>query len=185
MAIMVARARSGCWGSKPLAGGVLLLSAAAGGALAGGLAGALGAALPVPARTVLVMLALAALVAAAAAGRRPTQLDRETPQSWLRYGDARTAALNGLALGSGVSTRIGFWSFHLAVVAVTAAGDWALGALALAAFGVARIGSSLVLAGTAFTTEAGRRAVMDLYPVARTASTVLVLCLAPLLALSL
>jgi hypothetical protein len=69
-----------------------------------------------------VRVALASLLAVAAialgvlelSGRhvRLLQCDRETPQRWLNTGPLRWALLNGLALGCGVTSRIGFWLWY-------------------------------------------------------------------------
>lgn len=48
---------------------------------------------------------------------RPFQLDRETPHRWLDAGPVWWAIRNGVALGSGVTTRIGFWLWYAVPIA--------------------------------------------------------------------
>lgn len=43
---------------------------------------------------------------------RLPQCDRETPQRWVHTGPLRWAVRNGLALGFGATSRIGFWLWY-------------------------------------------------------------------------
>lgn len=124
---------------------VLVVAGAAGGALA--------AVLPVvaasgvaPRDRLIVAAALAVAVLAASVARdRPWQFDVETPTAWLERPGAWPAALNGLALGAGAVTRLGFWLAWLLPLAAFAVGGLrglAIGAL----YGATRLGVSAVLA---------------------------------------
>jgi hypothetical protein len=146
---------------------VLVAAGAAGGALAAAIPALVGSTVPLRER-LLVAAALAGLVAVAAAVRtRPWQFDVETPSRWLEYPGAWPAALNGLALGAGFLTRIGYWLGWLMPVLAFAAGG--LGGVTIGAvYGMARLGASAVLAWAPpgrvqpFAWPAARAAVMAL-----------------------
>lgn len=78
-----------------------------------------------------------------AAGRleRPYDLrDRETPQSWLEGGVVQWAVRNGVALGLGVTTRIGYWLWYAVPVICLLAGRPLPGALVYGLYGLVRTG---------------------------------------------
>ncbi|MBB4941351.1 hypothetical protein FHR32_005728 [Streptosporangium album] len=144
---MITRARvSGCFGSPVVAGAVLLLSAIAGAALTGSLLGLLGSALQPAMRALLAVVAVSAVAVGVVVRPVPWQLDRETAPGWLLYQDWRTAAYNGLALGLGFTTRIGFWLFYLVPLTAFVVADPVLGAIGYAVFAVSRVGVSVLLA---------------------------------------
>ncbi|SRR6266540_3184344 len=66
------------------------------------------------------------------------QRDRETSQRWMQSGALRGAARNGLALGLGFSTRIGFWLWYAIPTGAVLTGDWRVGAALYGTYGVAR-----------------------------------------------
>jgi hypothetical protein len=144
--VMVTRARvPGRFGSRATAGLLLLTSAVAAALLAGNMIGLLGAAIDPMTRAMSAALAAAALLWSAATRRHPWQLNRETNQRWLTYGDWRTAALNGLALGLGFTTRIGFWLFYVVLLSAFVVADPLYAALGYAAYAASRVGGSLML----------------------------------------
>lgn len=67
-----------------------------------------------------------------------SQCDRETPQSWVNQGPYRWAILNGLALGSGITTRVGFWLWYMVPVAAFLSGDLILSTLVYGTYGLFR-----------------------------------------------
>jgi hypothetical protein len=114
-----------------------------GGAAAGAVLGLAGSALEPDARAALA--SVAGLVAAAIGarellGRRlsPPQRDRETPRRWVDDGAMRWAVLNGLALGSGINNRIGFWLWYVLPATAFLTGDPLLGAAAWGLYGAVR-----------------------------------------------
>jgi hypothetical protein len=144
--VMVTRARvSGRFGSPAAAGLLLLASAIAAALLAGGMIGLLGAVIDPATRAMSAAPAAAALLFSAATRRYPWQLNRETHRRWLDYGDWRTAALNGLALGLGFTTRIGFWLFYTALLSAYVVADPLYAALGYAVYAASRVGGSLLL----------------------------------------
>ncbi|WP_214316805.1 hypothetical protein [Nonomuraea sediminis] len=153
---MITRARvSGCFRSPVVAGAILLLSALGGAALTGAALGLLGAVLEPGTRALLALAAAAAMTAGVILRAVPWQLDRETDTRWLAYQDWRTAAYNGLALGLGFTTRIGFWLFYLVPLAAFAGADPLLGALGYAAFALSRVGVSALLAAADVALQGG------------------------------
>lgn len=63
------------------------------------------------------------------------QWDRETPQAWLHSGALRWATRNGVALGIGSSSRIGFWLWYVVPVAAVLVGSPILGAVFYGTYG--------------------------------------------------
>lgn len=114
-----------------------------GGALAGALLGLAGSALEPDARAALASIAG---LAAAGIGVRelfmgrlsPPQRNRETPRRWVDDGAMRWAVLNGLALGSGATNRIGFWLWYVLPATAFLTGDPLLGAAAWGLYGAVR-----------------------------------------------
>jgi hypothetical protein len=77
---------------------------------------------------------------------RPLQLDRETPQRWRFSHVLVWSAKNGMALGFGATTRIGFWLWYAVPLAAFVAGSAWLGAAIYGAYASARGLSVWVLA---------------------------------------
>lgn len=120
-----------------------LIASMAGAALSGAGVGWLGQAVAYDARVVAaLLLAVVATVIATLelAGRRLAvlQCDRETPQSWIHQGAIGWALRNGLALGCGALSRVGFWSWYVVPVSAFLLADPAVGALIYASYGAAR-----------------------------------------------
>src|SRR6266545_4524961 len=67
------------------------------------------------------------------------QRDRETSQRWMQSGALRGAARNGLALGLGFSTRIGFWLWYAIPTGAVLTGDWRVGAALYGTYGAGRV----------------------------------------------
>lgn len=66
------------------------------------------------------------------------QLDREAPFGWVNDNAYRWAWRTGLMLGSGVMTRVAFWSFYVVPVVAVASGQAFVGALVWGCYGAAR-----------------------------------------------
>lgn len=118
-------------------------SSAVGGSIAGLMLGLSGSLLPGSARPGLVsILALGAVMLGGRGllGRpsQPFQCDRETPQRWLHLGPLRWAIRNGLTLGCGTSTRIGFWLWYAIPVGSLLLGSPILGVMIYGTFGLVR-----------------------------------------------
>lgn len=104
----------GTWRIK---GATYIAASATVGILSGGLLGVLGAHVPSDFRAAIGLLAASAgiLVGAYELWHRPLpvlQINRETPQSWLRSGGLIWATRNGAVLGFGATTRMGFWLWY-------------------------------------------------------------------------
>lgn len=66
------------------------------------------------------------------------QCDRETPQAWIHSGPIKWAVYNGVVLGNGATSRIGFWLWYLVPGAALLAGSPLRGAIVYGAYGLAR-----------------------------------------------
>ena len=183
MIIMITRARvSGCFGSSVVAGAVLILSAMAGAALTGAFVGLLGAAVEPSMRALLAVAAVSTVIVGAAIRPVPWQLDRETNTRWLTYNDWRTAAYNGLALGVGFTTRIGFWLWYLVPLTAFVTADPVLGAVGFTVFALTRVGlSALLTSADIYISDGIIRARMIADPLALAALGALYPILTPLL----
>ena len=111
--------------------------------LAGGLLGAVGTTLPLEVRVACAsLLALSAVLIGCfeLLGRSISlpQFDRETPQSWLHKGALTWALLNGLSLGVGATSRIGFWTWYAIPLSALLFGNPILGACIYGAYSVTR-----------------------------------------------
>lgn len=96
------------------------------------------------------LLGLAAMVIGASelAGPVPLpQCNRETPQPWMDHGPLRWAIRNGLTLGCGATTRLGFWLWYVIPTGALLSGDAGVGATLYAAYGTARGAGALLLLG--------------------------------------
>ena len=83
-------------------------------------------------------------------GRRvqPPQFDCETPQRWVRQGPLRWATRNGLTLGFGATSRIGFWLWYVVPLGTFLVGDPRLGAAIYGTYGLIRgLGAVFILLG--------------------------------------
>lgn len=68
----------------------------------------------------------------------PLQCDRETPKRWVGHGATGWAIRNGLALGCGAGSRIGFWLWYAIPAGALLFGNAASGALLYGTYGAAR-----------------------------------------------
>jgi len=127
-----------------------LASAFAGGA-AGAVLGALGSLLPLDFRLASgSILAVAAIAVGGLEffGRRvqPLQFDCETPQRWVHKGPIVWAIQNGLALGFGATSRIGFWLWYTIPLGAFLVGNPVFGAVTYGTYGLLRaLGAVVVL----------------------------------------
>jgi hypothetical protein len=120
-----------------------VLASTCAGATTGAVLGAVGSLIPPTTRiSIATGLALIAVIAGAGGvlGRftRPLQCDRETPRAWVELGPASWAVRNGLALGFGATTRIGFILWYVVGVGAVLTGNWVTGALVYGAYGLTR-----------------------------------------------
>lgn len=69
---------------------------------------------------------------------RVPQCDVETPQRWMNAGALRWALLNGVALGTGATSRIGFWLWYAIPISSLLVGDPLKGALIYGLYGLVR-----------------------------------------------
>jgi hypothetical protein len=124
---------------------VLVLAGTFGGVLAAAIPALLGSSVPEHVRLPVAAGLAVALGVLAVVRPRPWQFDVETPTRWLEYPGLWPPLLNGLVLGTGFLTRIGYWlGWLLPVLAFAAAGLG--GVLIGAVYGFARLGASVVLA---------------------------------------
>ena len=66
------------------------------------------------------------------------QCDRETPKNWVYMGSLQWAVRNGLALGFGATSRIGFWLWYVVPIGALLLARPALGAVIYGTYGVFR-----------------------------------------------
>lgn len=124
--------------------GAVFVGASTGVAICGGLAlGAIGALLPVNMRlglATILGLALAALGGLEAFGRGPLPLQRscETPGRLLLGGALLGPIRNGVSLGHGATTRIGFWLWYSIPFSAFVLASPLLGAVLYGAYGLVR-----------------------------------------------
>lgn len=80
----------------------------------------------------------------------PLQCDRETPQRWMDAGALKWAARNGIALGAGLGSRIGFAIWYVIPLAAMLSGEALYGAAIYGTYGFARgLGAPLILLAAA------------------------------------
>ncbi|HEX2296420.1 MAG TPA: hypothetical protein VHN37_14075 [Actinomycetota bacterium] len=114
------------------------------GAAAGAALGLLGSRLPLDVRAAAAaVLGVTAVVVGAAElwsprTRGPRGRDRETPQRWMDMGPLRWAARNGIALGLGFTSRLGFWLWFVVPLTGLLSGSLWVGALAYGLYGFSR-----------------------------------------------
>lgn len=143
------------WQTKLL---VYVSAATAGGLLAGAGLGALGSMLPLTARaataTALGLLAVAFGTVELAGRRiRPLQFDRETPQRWLHRGPLQWAVRNGLVLGVGATTRLGFTLWYVVPLAALLTGSPEAGAVLYGGYAFVRAASVIALIVAIYATH--------------------------------
>ena len=125
------------------------------GLVAGAGLGTVGGLLPLDIRLAVgSILAIAAIAVGGLElfGRRtqPWQFDCETPQRWINRGALRWATRNGLTLGFGATSRIGFWLWYVIPLGAFLIGDPAAGAAIYGIYGLVRaLGAPAILLGTA------------------------------------
>lgn len=113
------------------------------GLAAGAALGAVGGFLPLEVRLAIGSVVAVAAIVVGGFGlfgyRLPLpQLDRETPQRWVFKGPLPWAMKNGLALGLGATSRIGFPLWYAVPVGALLLGSPVLGAAAYGAYGLVR-----------------------------------------------
>ncbi len=126
-----------------LTGIVYSLSSALAGLVAGAILGAIGSLLSLESRLAAASLlgVLAILVGVLELNGRRIQLlqcNRETSPQWLDPGPLRWAIKNGLALGFGATSRIGFWLWYAVPAGAFFAGAPELGAIVYGTYGLVR-----------------------------------------------
>lgn len=122
---------------------VYSLSSALAGLAAGAILGTIGSLLSFEFRLAVASLlgVLAILIGVLElSGRRiqVLQCNRETPPQWLDPGPLRWAIKNGLALGFGATSRIGFWLWYAVPIGALLAGAPELGAVVYGTYGFVR-----------------------------------------------
>jgi hypothetical protein len=137
---------------------LLVAAGVAAAALCGTILGAAGWALAGELRALVVLAALVAVLVGSFRSPVPWQRNAETPRSWLELQSWQTAARNGLALGTGYSTRIGFWLWYLVPIGAFAVGTPLGGALIYATYATARLGTSVGLGALAIASNSARPA---------------------------
>jgi hypothetical protein len=153
---------------------VYTLASALAGLVAGAALGTVGDLLPLDIRLAVgSILAIAAIVVGGLElfGRRvqPWQFDCETPQRWVNRGSLRWATRNGLALGFGATSRIGFWLWYVIPLGAFLVGDPGAGAAIYGTYGLVRaLGAVVILLGmTRLETDISDR-LIEGYGLART-----------------
>ncbi len=132
---------------------VYALSATLAGLAAGALLGGAGSLLPLEHRLGLASLLAVAAIAVGSLevfgfSLQPLQRDCETPQRWIYGGALRWATQNGLALGFGATTRIGFWSWYAVPAGALLIGSPELGAIIYGTYGLVRaLGAWAIMLG--------------------------------------
>ncbi len=118
------------------------------GSASGAAIAALGLIAPLNLRVVVGMI-LAWTVACAAIllPSRLPQINRETEQSLLGHGPLEWAALNGVLLGLGFTSRIGYWIWYLLPITCFILGAPVTGAIVWASYALTRLGIAVSLAG--------------------------------------
>jgi len=138
------------WKSKAA---VYALASAVAGLVAGAALGILGGLLPLDIR--LAVGSILAIVAVAIGslelfGRRmqPLQFDCETPQRWVDKGAWQWATRNGLTLGFGATSRIGFWLWYVIPLGAFLIGDPVASAVIYGTYGLVRaLGAVVIILG--------------------------------------
>jgi hypothetical protein len=123
------------------------------GLVAGAALGIVGGLLPLDIRLAVgSILAIAAVAVGSLElfGRRmqPLQFDCETPQRWVNRGAWRWATRNGLTLGFGATSRIGFWLWYVIPLGAFLIGDPVASGIIYGTYGLVRaLGAVVILLG--------------------------------------
>jgi len=132
---------------------VYALASAVAGLVAGAALGIVGGLLPLNIRLAVgSILAIAAIAVGSLElfGRRmqPLQFDCETPQRWVNRGALRWATTNGLTLGFGATSRIGFWLWYVIPLGAFLIGDPVASGIIYGTYGLVRsLGAVVILFG--------------------------------------
>ncbi len=132
---------------------VYALASAVAGLVTGAALGIVGGLLPLDIRLAVgSILAIAAVAVGSLElfGRRmqPLQFDCETPQRWVNRGAWRWATRNGLTLGFGATSRIGFWLWYVIPLGAFLIGDPVASAAIYGTYGLVRaLGAVVILLG--------------------------------------
>jgi hypothetical protein len=138
------------WVSKAA---VYALASMAAGLVAGAVLGFVGGLLPLNSRLAVgSILAIAAIVVGGLelAGRpvQPLQFDCETSQRWVDKGAWRWATRNGLTLGVGATSRIGFWLWYVIPLGAFLIGNPLASGIIYGTYGLVRaLGAVVILLG--------------------------------------
>jgi hypothetical protein len=135
------------WVTKAI---VYSFSSALAGVVAGIALGAVGGFLALDLRLAIgSVLAIAAVAVGALefSGRRVQlpQFDCETPQRWVHRGAISWAIQNGLALGFGATSRIGFWLWYAIPLGAFLVGNPLFGAVTYGTYGLLRALGAVVI----------------------------------------
>jgi hypothetical protein len=135
------------------------VSSALAGLTAGALLGAAGGLISPDTRfalgSILALVAITAGVLEVVSGRlRPPQLDCETPQRWMHKGPLRWAVQNGLALGFGATSRIGFFLWYVVPLGALLSGAPVFGAAIYGTYGFVRAVAAPLLLISSMSYEA-------------------------------
>lgn len=127
-----------------------MIASAAAGVLAGAAVGALGGIVSDSTRAVSgTIIGFAAMctgiVGLVSLSPNPLQCNRETPRKWVRKGPVAWPLLNGVALGFGATTRIGFWLWYVVPAGSFLVADPRIGAAIWGTYGLTRASSAGVI----------------------------------------
>lgn len=102
------------------------------------------------------------------------QWNRETPQLWLNKGPLRWAVRNGITLGVGATSRIGFWLWYVVPLGALLSRNWLIGGAIYGLYGLLRASGTwaLILSPQVRRVGLDRVAValVDRIPLARSAT---------------
>jgi hypothetical protein len=132
---------------------VYALASTVAGLVAGAALGIVGGLLPLDIRLAVgSILAIAAVAVGSLElfGRRmqPLQFDCETPQRWVNRGAWQWATRNGLTLGFGATSRIGFWLWYVIPLGAFLLGDPLASAVIYGTYGLVRaLGAVVIILG--------------------------------------
>jgi hypothetical protein len=138
------------WISKAV---VYALASAVAGLATGAALGFVGGLLPLEIRLAVgSILAIAAIAVGSLElfGHRmqPLQFDCETPQRWVNRGAWRWATRNGLTLGVGATSRIGFWLWYVIPLGAFLIGNPLASGIIYGTYGLVRaLGAVVILLG--------------------------------------
>lgn len=145
-----------------LAGVCFPVCAALGGAIVGIALGEAGRYVPSGSRAgIATLLAVAGLVIGMTEvlGHRvrPLECSRETPRRWVSQGSVAWASKNGLTLGSGMASRVGFWMWYAVPAGALLFASPRLGAVLYGTYGLTRGLGPWGSCSSLATGRAGRR----------------------------